>query len=321
MRFDIRYLTSFSYPEAVRSSHNVLRACPMSDARQELLSYRVSTSPSSRVFSYVDYWGTRVDVFGIAVPHTRLEVLVEATVQTRETGPLTACPRLASLRDTDFTAEHQEYLEPSPHTAWAEQLRREAEIRAANAGDDVVGAVLALHRAAATALSYAPGSTYVGMDVNEVFARKTGVCQDYAHLMVAMCRSVGIPARYVSGYLPTARGMRAKTAANGSNAEITTHAWVEVAIPTAGWWGLDPTNQQEVGSSHVKIAHGRDYDDVAPLRGVYHGPAAHRLDVSVQIAPQAGLAQQHQNGRHVPAARKPIERAAAVRQSQQQQQQ
>ena len=113
------------------------------------------------------------------------------------------------------------------------------------------------HRAAATALTYVPGSTYVGMDVNEVFARKTGVCQDYAHLMVAMCRSVGIPARYVSGYLPTAFGPRAKSKDAGSN-EVTTHAWTEVAIPGAGWWGLDPTNQQEVGASHVKIAHGRD---------------------------------------------------------------
>ena len=153
MRFEIRYLTSFSYPEAVRSSHNVLRACPMSDGRQELLSYRVATTPASRVYSYVDYWGTRVDVFGIAVPHTRLEVLVEATVQTRETGPLTACPRLASLRDPDFIAEHHEYLEPSPHTEWRDALRREAEIRAVNAGDDVGGAVLALHRATATAIT------------------------------------------------------------------------------------------------------------------------------------------------------------------------
>lgn len=319
MRLDIRYLTSFSYPEAVRSSHNVLRACPMSDSRQELLAYRVSTTPASRVFSYVDYWGTRVDAFGIAVPHTRLEVLVETTVQTRETGPLTACPRLASLRDPDFLAEHQEYLEPSPHTAWGETLRRDAEIRATNAGDDVVGAVLSLHRAAATTLTYAPGSTYVGMDVNEVFARKTGVCQDFAHLMVAMCRSVGIPARYVSGYLAAARGGRVKTAAD--SAEVTTHAWIEVAIPGAGWWGLDPTNQQEIGAAHVKIAHGRDYDDVAPLRGIYHGPAAHRLDVSVKIAPQNGGELQHQNGRHVPAVRKAAERAAAMRQSQQQQQQ
>jgi transglutaminase-like putative cysteine protease len=316
MRFDIKYLTCFSYPEAVRESHNVLRACPLTDARQELLAYRVATTPASRVFSYVDYWGTRVDVFGITVPHTRLEVSVEATVQTKETGPLTACPRLASLRDTDFLAEHQEYLEPSPHTEWREPLRREAEIRAANAGDDVVGAVLALHRAAATSITYLPGSTYVGMDVNEVFARKTGVCQDYAHLMIAMCRSVGIPARYVSGYLPTALGPRAKTADAGT-ADVTTHAWIEVAIPGAGWWGLDPTNQQEVGAAHVKIAHGRDYDDVAPLRGVYHGPAAHRLDVSVRIAPHANGQQQHQNGRHVPAARKASERTAMQRQSQQ----
>lgn len=320
MRFEIRYLTCFSYPEAVRESHNVLRACPMTNARQDLLSYRVTTTPASRVFSYVDYWGARVDVFGVAAPHTRLEVAVEATVQTRETGPLTACPRLASLRDPDFAAEHQEYLEASPHTAWGDALRRDAEIRANNAGDDVVGAVLALHRTAATSLTYVPGSTYVGMDVNEVFVRKSGVCQDYAHLLVAMCRSVGIPARYVSGYLPTALGPRAKTA-DANTAEVTTHAWVEVAIPGAGWWGLDPTNQQEVGAAHVKIAHGRDYDDVAPLRGIYHGPAAHRLDVSVKIAPQNGAAQQQQNGRHVPSARKPAERMTVMQRQQQSQQQ
>jgi transglutaminase-like putative cysteine protease len=102
-------------------------------------------------------------------------------------------------------------------------------------------------------------------------------------------------------------------------AEVTTHAWIEVAIPGAGWWGLDPTNQQEVGSSHVKIAHGRDYDDVAPLRGISHGPAAHRLDVTVKIAPQSGAPQQHQNGRHVPAARKPAERVAAMQRQQQSQ--
>ncbi len=318
MRFDIRYLTCFSYPEAVRDSHNVLRACPASDASQELLSYRVSTTPAARIFSYVDYWGTRVDAFGVAAPHARLEVLVEATVQTRDTGRLTACPRLASLRDPDFLAEHQEYLEPSPHTRWSEALRREAEIRAANAGDDVVGAVLALHRAAATTLTYVPGSTYVGMDVNEVFSRKTGVCQDYAHLMVAMCRSVGIPARYVSGYLPTALGPRTDTA-DATVAEVTTHAWTEVAIPGAGWWGLDPTNQQEAGASHVKIAHGRDYDDVAPLRGVYHGRAAHRLDVSVKIAPHANGGQQHQSqGGSVGRAR-PLADRAAVRRPQSQQ--
>jgi len=315
MRFDIRYLTCFSYPEAVRESHNVLRACPSTDARQELLSYRVATTPGSRVYSYTDYWGTRVDVFGVTAPHDRLEVLVEATVETRQTGPLTACPRLSSLRDEDFVGEHQEYLEPSPHTRWKESLRREAEIRAANAGDDVVGAVLALHRAVATSLTYAPGSTYVGMDVNEVFTRRTGVCQDYAHLMIAMCRSVGVPARYVSGYLPTALGPRAKTA-TPATAEVTTHAWTEVAIPGSGWWGLDPTNQQEVTASHVKIAHGRDYDDVAPLRGVYHGPAAHRLDVSVRIAPQNGAQQKHPAHRE-PVPRRAPDRIAMQRQSQQ----
>lgn len=287
MRLDIRYLTTFSYDEPVRESHNILRACPTSDERQDLVAYRVTTLPAARVLSYVDYWGTRVDAFGVTAPHARLEVLAEATVETRPTRPMTACPRLAALSDKDFIDAHLEYLDPSPHTTWNEKLRREAEVRATASGDDVVGVVLALHRAAGTSLTYAPGTTYVGIDVNEILARRTGVCQDFVHLVIAMCRAVGIPARYVSGYLPPGRagGRRIET---GRMAEIKTHAWVEVAIPGGGWWGLDPTNQQEVGPAHVKIGHGRDYDDVLPLRGIFRGAPEHRLDVSVRMLEPTG---------------------------------
>ena len=199
--------------------------------------YRVATTPASRVFSYVDYWGTRVDVFGIAVPHTRLEVLVEATVQTRETGPLTACPRLASLRDPDFLAEHQEYLEPSPHTEWGEPLRRDAEIRAGNAGDDVVGAVLALHRAVGDRDHLRAGQ-HLRRHGRErgLRAARPASARTTRTSMVAMCRSVGIPARYVSGYSPD-RVRTARQDGDADTAEVTTHAWIEVAIPGAGWWG------------------------------------------------------------------------------------
>jgi transglutaminase-like putative cysteine protease len=293
MRLEIRYRSSFAYAEPVRESHNVLRACPTTDDRQQLVSYRVSTNPGGRMASWVDYWGTRVDAFGIAAPHSQLEVLVEAVVDTRPTWPMTACPRLGELRDPDFVEQHLEYLEPSPHAAWNETLRREAEIKAAAAGDDVVGVVLSLHRAVGTSLTYKSGTTYVGIDVNDVFERKAGVCQDFVHLLVAMCRAVGIPARYVSGYLDGGRaGSRRPDAAR--NANLKTHAWAEVAIPGGGWWGLDPTNQQEIGPAHVKIGHGRDYDDVLPLRGVYRGPASHRLDVSVRMLPPGAVEQQQQ---------------------------
>src|SRR5262249_28275190 len=115
---------------------------------------------------------------------------------------------------------------------------------------------------------------------------------DFAHLLIAMCRSVGVPARYVSGYLPTA-GTQGAVREGREQGEFKTHAWVEVAIPGGGWWGLDPTNRQEGGPCHVKVGQGRDYDDVLPLRGVYRGPAEHTLAVSVRISqPQARQTQQ-----------------------------
>ena len=290
MRFGIRYVSRFAYPSAVELSHNVLRACPTSDDRQIVFSYRVTTSPPARIHSYVDYWGTRVDAFGVRVAHDKLEVVAEATVETRAPSRMMACPRTERLRDSAFVDEHGEYLARSPHTGWDEKLHATAARRAESAGDDVVGIVLALMRTVGTSLTYAPGITYVGVPVREVLERGKGVCQDYAHLLAAMCRSLGIPARYVSGYLFAAEDTAA-SAPLVETVRVKTHAWVEVAIPGAGWWGLDPTNQLEVGPRHVKIGHGRDYDDVSPLRGIYQGPADQVLDVCVEMQQQSSRQQ------------------------------
>jgi len=291
MRFSIRYRSEFRYPEPVLESHNLLRACPTSDARQTLLHYQVTTTPCARLHAYSDYWGTRVDAFGVRTPHASLTIQAEADVETRPTGPMAACPRRARLADAAFVDSHLEFLGRSPHTAWNEALRKEAEQRSAAAGDDVVGTVLALHRMVGTSLEYAPGSTQVGVDVNDVLRGRKGVCQDFAHLFVAMARSLGIPARYVSGYLFAAHETEAAEP-DGDHVAVKTHAWAEVAIPGAGWWGLDPTNRQEVGERHVKIGHGRDYDDVLPLRGVYQGPGEHALEVAVLIRRESGAQQQ-----------------------------
>jgi transglutaminase-like putative cysteine protease len=128
-----------------------------------------------------------------------------------------------------------------------------------------------------------PGTTKVGVDVNEVLANGEGVCQDFSHVALAMYRAAGFPARYVSGYLYAAdQSVGAAPAA--AEIEVQTHAWVEVAVPGFGWWALDPTNDHDVGERHVKIGHGRDYDDAPPLRGVYHGEEDHQLGVRVQIS-------------------------------------
>ena len=282
MKLDIRYRCSFEYDSLVRESQNELRAAPISDDRQSVLSYKVTSFPAARFFSFEDYWGTRVDAFGVREPHIYIEVIAEATVETHPTPMLTTSADFKDLQDLDFLAAHFEYLERTPHVDWDEDIAAEARRQLDIAGPDVVSIVLAIHRRAGGLLSYQPGTTYVGVPVVELIARGQGVCQDYAHLAVAMCRSVGIPARYVSGYLFTdddAVGDDTDT----DVVQVQTHAWFEAAIPGVGWLALDPTNKQEVGLRHVKIGHGRDYDDVPPLRGVYTGATNTDLQVAVEM--------------------------------------
>ncbi|HTO07669.1 MAG TPA: transglutaminase family protein [Myxococcota bacterium] len=280
--FEIRYLSLFRYPQPVWDSHNVLRAAPCSDERQILLSYRLSISPSSRVVSYTDYFGTRVDLFGVARPHRELEVLAEIRVAMQGDVPAAPPAALGPRSDQGFIESHHEYLVPSMHIEFADGVRREAREVVTGLPDDagLVGGALAAH--VSRTLQYAPGSTEIGIDVNELQRTRRGVCQDFAHYLIALCRSVGVPARYVSGYLFAARGDEA-TAPKRDEVFVQTHAWVEIAVPGAGWWPLDPTNRLTVGARHVKIGHGRDYDDVCPLRGLYHGPFQHELEAEVRM--------------------------------------
>jgi transglutaminase-like putative cysteine protease len=291
VRLDIRYQTQFRYAHPVRESNNELRACPTTDDRQQLVSYRLTTRPAARVLATTDYWGTRVDAFGMRAPHRELEIAAESTVETFPGRIMAAAPTLAQLSDPLFREEHIEYLERTAHVDWGPNVEAEARRRAEPLGDDVAGVLLSLYRAGGTLLRYVPGATFVGMPVDEVLACGEGVCQDFTHLAIALCRSVGIPARYVSGYL-FATDDATGAAGDADTVVVQTHAWIEVALPGAGWWALDPTNHQEVGEQHVKIGHGRDYDDVPPLRGVFSGPAEHEMDVEVEMRRVAAAQQQ-----------------------------
>jgi transglutaminase-like putative cysteine protease len=332
MRLDVRYRTVFHYTDPTSESQNELRACPVTDECQRLLDYRVSVTPSARVFSYIDSWGTRVDAFGIRRPHRSMAVVAEASVETRPRPLPTAAPRVEALRRDDFVDAHIEYLQRDPHTDWGagvtEAARRQSEL----AGPDVVGSILAVHRFVGTHLRYEPGSTDVGIEVEDVLAGGRGVCQDFAHLAVAMCRSIGIPARYVSGYLFTEQDDQGAVP-TGDRVVVQTHAWMEAAVPGWGWLALDPTNGQVVGEHYVKIGHGRSYDDVQPLRGVYLGPAASSVHPEVEIRRVDGAELWRQSGPdQVPgngappgfslgARRVTVPAGSTIRQQQQQQQQ
>lgn len=268
MHIAIRYLTNFTYDTEVSESHNALRACPAESANQRLLRYSVRVDPESRVFSHRDYWGTRVDTFGIVGRHTRLTVVADAEVETAvPRQPVDGAPYPPSDLDRHF-----EYLTPTPHVGWNQAIR---DFGTAAVGDaaTMLEAAGAIQAAVGEYLTYQPGTTEVGTSVNQIFADRRGVCQDYAHLALAVFRSLDWPARYVSGYLYAADSESGELPQDNGEIEVATHAWVEVAMPGHGWWAIDPTNQLVVGERHVKIGHGRDYEDVTPLRGVYHGEA------------------------------------------------
>lgn len=285
MRLAIRYVSHFRYPEPAWDSHNVLRACPVTDATQRLIEYRLDVEPRPSAASHIDAWGTRVDTFAVRDPHRELRVLARAEVETSPrpepradslAQPLDVY-RVPAVRDA-----HWVWLQRTDHTRWGTPITELAARVTQGAG--TVGEVIdRIDLAAHEALSYQPGSTRVGADVEDVLAGGAGVCQDFVHLALSLFRSVGVPARYVSGYF-YAVDVAAGSVPENEEIAVQTHAWVEVAVPGWGWWALDPTNRQPAGERHVKIGHGRDYDDVLPLRGVYSGTSSHRLSVEVGMS-------------------------------------
>ncbi|MET0771501.1 MAG: transglutaminase family protein [Candidatus Limnocylindrales bacterium] len=287
MRLAIRYLSRFRYPEFAWDSHNVLRACPTSDTFQRLLDYRLDVEPTAQVTTHIDAWGTRVDEIHVRDRHRELQVAARATVETNprpdpRDSPTAAALGVEAFSQQSFRDDHWVYLQGTRHAGRPPSVVDQAQeaIRGRGGALEVVDAI---HARVHESLAYRPGTTYIGQEIGAVLAGGTGVCQDFVHVGLAMFRAVGVPARYVSGYFYAVDGTEG---AMPDDAEISvqTHAWVEVAIPGWGWWAIDPTNHLTAGERHVKIGHGRDYDDVLPLRGVYYGTSDQHLFVEVGMS-------------------------------------
>lgn len=283
MRLEIGYRMHFRYSEAVTESQNEVRVRPRDDDCQRVVSYRLTSQPPVPVLQTVDYWGTVVEHLGVRTPHSELELVAEASV---ETMPRVAPPgdtAVDAVRGDEFREAHFEMLAPSPHVQWRPDDVVARRSGAAAAGERTVGdAVTAVIDDVRATLAYRPGATEIGVSLAELVEGGAGVCQDYAHLAIGMLRSVGIPARYVSGYLFAAD----ETELGGEAPDVVsvqTHAWIEAAVPGFGWWALDPTNGGSVGERHVVIGCGRDYGDVAPVRGAFVGSATADVDAEVVI--------------------------------------
>lgn len=281
MEISIRYVTHFVYATPVWESHNSLRACPADDERQRLLEYRLAIEPSIAVFTYTDNWGTQVDTFDIPQRHTELILTASARVNT--TAPaLPISGPFAGTADMSYIEGSWLFLQPTRHTRWSDAIATAAK-DAIVASTDVVEIADAIQGLVRSTIEYRSGATDIGIDLDRIWSEQVGVCQDFAHLTIAMLRSVGIAARYVSGYFYASDPAQADDPVS-DEIVVATHAWVELAVPGWGWWAIDPTNGSPVGERHVKIGHGRDYDDVTPLRGVYYGESDHHLAAEVTMS-------------------------------------
>jgi transglutaminase-like putative cysteine protease len=273
-RIAIRHRTGYRYAGPVRVSHNEARLTPPSIDGQRTLQAALHITPATVPLRYVDYWGTTVDAFDIHVPHTELAVLATSTVETA--GPRQSPPGVdwADLAARPVRERYAELLAPSRY------VRAEPEL--AELGQsfrDGATPVLAGLRAAAwtnETLRYERGATHVHTSSTEARAAGKGVCQDFAHVTLALLRATGLPARYVSGYLHPAVEAEIGKATTGES-----HAWVE--FWAGGWVAVDPTSLAEVASRHVLLARGRDYADVRPLSGIYSGQKAELFGVTVEI--------------------------------------
>ena len=319
MRLDIQYRMHFRYSEPVTDSQNEVRVRPRDDESQRVLAYRLASQPQTPVLQAFDYWGTAVEHVGVRTTHRELELLAEASVETEPRPAPAEDPAVAALADTDFQAAHFEMLAPSPHVGWTPEdgVARQAADATSGAAT-VAEAVAAVVDGVRATLAYTPGATDIGVPLAELVDGGVGVCQDYAHLAIGMMRSVGVPARYVSGYLFAADETAADDAGAADVVSVQTHAWIEVAVPGWGWWALDPTNGGPVGERHVVIGCGRDYGDVPPVRGAFTGSATADVDAEVVIGRRPAEAAQPEQS---PRPASDAARASAERWAHQQQQQ
>jgi len=279
-RLRIEHATGFAYQGDVAASYNEARMLPATTARQFVLTSALEIDPATPVNTYLDYFGTRVSAFDVLTPHRALQITARSLVEVRawpaETVELTWDALAAEAARTLATVEQlAQTTRTDPHPEVVELAR---EIAGRHRDPGIAAAEIAA--AVRDAVGYRHGITGVHSTARDAWEARKGVCQDIAHIALGALRAVGIPARYVSGYLHPKPDAAIGEAVTGES-----HAWIEWFA--GGWRGFDPTNRIDIGDRHVTVGRGRDYNDVPPLRGVYAGPSGSQLHVTVTITREA----------------------------------
>ncbi|MBW7884850.1 MAG: transglutaminase family protein [Caldilineaceae bacterium] len=290
MHYAIRHVTRFQYTAPIAESITEVRMHPRQTLYQQCDAFQLQVRPQAAVFTYEDHLHNVVHHFSQPAVHQQLAIIAQAEVQV---SPRPALPPL--LPDTAWsqidavaaTGEHWDMLAPSEFTTRTERLDALAQELDVRRRDDPLRLLLELNHSIHRTFAYDAASTRVDSPIDEALAHRRGVCQDFAHIMIALVRNyLAIPCRYVSGYLYHRRDDR--------SADGASHAWLDAWLPEIGWVGFDPTNNVLVGERHIEVAVGRDYHDVPPTRGVFKGLAGSELTVSVRVRAV-------EDGEHMPA--------------------
>jgi transglutaminase-like putative cysteine protease len=272
MKLDILHRTRYVYASPVRDSFNDVRLEPPSIPEQTVESFLLRVLPAVRMKHYTDFYGNWIHHFEIPEAHGYLMIESQSQIVTHWPKAIAEDAELCPLSKIGEAANIErcfDFLQTSRFIEMEADAWRLA-LDATDGRTDVWQAVLALMRFTHGYLKYESKSTNVHTHMSSVIKDRRGVCQDFAHFMIGLCRSVKIPARYISGYLAT-------------EAASATHAWVEVFVPGVGWRALDPTHNRQVDETYVKIGHGRDYGDVPPVSGNYRGTLERTMEVEVKI--------------------------------------
>jgi transglutaminase-like putative cysteine protease len=282
MYYTIHHITRFRYSAPITESVMEVRIQPRSDGPQRCLDFRLSTSPRAQIFSYRDNLGNKVHHFDIPNRHSHLTITAESMVEVSSPPALpdTLNPddweRLDAMNAQD---EYWEMLMPGYYVRSSDLLQdliRELDIRR---HDDPLTVLRDLNTTIYQHFAYTRRNTRVDSPIDDALRIRGGVCQDFAHIMLALTRELRIPCRYVSGYLFQPNDQHERSV------DGATHAWVEALLPDLGWIGFDPTNNIIADERHIRVAVGRDYADVPPTHGIFRGTVESELSVSVKVLP------------------------------------
>lgn len=285
MLFRIKHVTRYVYEQPASHSHNDVRLAPIDAPDQKRVAFSLDVTPPAAISEYRDSFGNLAHSIDIQPPHTEL-VISSTSVVERLALPAEESPRITVgeylADDSARMEEYGEFLNPSRYVPFSDRLRRFFWSVRPQLSEDITAYTERMILYVRSQFAYDGATTNVHSTVDDILTSGGGVCQDFAHLSIGLLRLAGVPARYVSGYL--APDPRRDT--NSAPPELASHAWIEALLPGGRWTGFDPTHRTRTMIRHIRVAVGRDYNDLPPVSGVYQSAGgtrrmAYELDVSL----------------------------------------